>query len=415
VTLASDQNWGITNSGAGVTVLTVSGPVTDGASSFGITKSGNGLLTLAGNNAYDGPTSVGAGGGLLVAHGNGLGSASGGTDVAVGGWLEVSGHVTVPEPLTLRDANASGALRSTGGTNVWSGPVTLEAATRLRALPGSALTLAGGISGSSDLYLSPDEGGELAVSGLPLALPSRKLYAYGSGVVTIGPGAHSFGTLEVSGVGLRVRMGAANVLPASCILSLGATYSPQGMVDLNGFDQTVARLIRGNTVSSSNRLVTSDAPATLTVNETSTNPINYNGQLTGALGLTKGASGYLLLYGAYNTYTGATTVNGGTLEVSAGSRLGFSERVTVSGGTLKLMNANALADTATLRITGGKVHLQTGTDTVNTLYLNGKQQRRGTYGSSSSSATYKSDTFFSSSGSGTIQVLHGPESILLVK
>jgi autotransporter-associated beta strand protein len=415
VNLAADQNWGITNSGAGVTALTVSGPVTDGASSFGITKSGNGLLTLSGNNAYDGPTSVGAGGGLLVAHGNGLGSASGGTDVAVGGWLEVSGHVTVPEPLTLRDASALGALRSTGGTNVWSGPVTLEAATRLRALPGSALTLSGGISGSSDLYLSPDAGGELAVSGLPLALPSRKIYAYGSGVVTIGPGAHAFGTLEVSGVGLRVRMGAANVLPASCILSLGATYSPQGMVDLNGFDQTVARLIRGNTVSSSNRLVTSDAPATLTVNETSTNPINYNGQLTGALGLTKGASGYLLLYGAYNTYTGATTVNGGTLEVSAGSRLGFSERVTVSGGTLKLMNANALADTATLRITGGKVHLQTGTDTVNTLYLNGKQQRRGTYGSSSSSATYKSDTFFSSSGSGTIQVLHGPESILLVK
>jgi autotransporter-associated beta strand protein len=412
VTLAADQNWGITNSGAGVTALTVSGPVTDGASSFGITKSGNGLLTLSGNNAYDGHTSVGAGGGLLVAHGSGLGSASGGTDVAVGGWLEVSGHVTVPEPLTLRDANASGALRSTGGTNVWSGPVTLEAATRLRALPGSALTLAGGISGSSDLYLSPDEGGELAVSGLPLALPSRKIYAYGSGVVTIGPGAHSFGTLEVSGVGLRVRMGAANVLPASCILSLGA---PQGVVDLNGFDQTVARLIRGNTVSSTNRLVTSDAPATLTVNETSSGPIYFNGHLTGALGLTKGGSGYLTLSGAYNTYTGATTVNAGTLEVTSSARLGFSERVTVSGGTLKLMNANALADTATLRIaTGGKVYLQSGTDTVSTLYFDGKRQRRGTYGSSSSDATYKSDIYFSSGVPGVVNVQHGPACVILV-
>jgi autotransporter-associated beta strand protein len=161
--------------------------------------------------------------------------------------------------------------------------------------------------------------------------------------------------------------------------------------------------------------VTSDAPATLTVNETSSGPIYFNGHLTGALGLTKGGSGYLTLSGAYNTYTGATTVNAGTLEVTSSARLGFSERVTVSGGTLKLMNATALADTATLRIaTGGKVYLQSGTDTVSTLYFDGKRQRRGTYGSSSSDATYKSDIYFSSGVPGVVNVQHGPACVILV-
>ncbi len=417
VALGASQNWGITNSGGGSTALVVSGPISDGPGAFGITKSGDGLLTLSGDNSYDGTTSVAAGGGIRVGHDHGLGSASGGTDVPSNAWVEITGGVNVGEPLTLRDACEAGALRTCAGTNTWSGPVTLAAPTRLRAASGSRLALTGGAAGVFDLLLSPEENAELAVAGGALSLGSRKLAAYGEGTVTIGAGGHAFGSLEVAGVGMRLLMGARNALPASSTLVVGGNYSVQGIVDLCGYDQTVARLIRGNTGTSSNRIVTSSAPATLTVNETSYTPIYYNGHLTGALGLTKAASGYLSLTGTNNTYTGATTVSGGTLEVGASARLGFSPQVTVSNGaSLRLLSASALADNAVLSIaSGGQVYLQTGIDTVSVLYLGGKRQRRGTYGSSASTATFKNDAFFSPSGTGMINVLHGPECMLLVR
>ena len=416
LSLEASQTWGVTNTGAGTTALVVSGPVSDDAASFGLTKSGNGLLTLSGNSTYDGPTTVAAGGGLRVSHANGLGSAAGGTDVASNGWVEIAGNVAVPEPLTLRDAGAAGALRSLSGTNVWSGPIALAAPTRLRAAAGSRLTIAGGVSGGYDLFLSPDAGGELAVSGGAFSLPFRKISASGEGTVIFGGGGHAYATLEVSGAGMRLRLASPNALSAASVLAVGGAYSAMGTVDLNGFDQTVARLVRGTTSSSSNRIVTSASPATLTVNETSSSPIYFNGHLTGALGLAKGDSGYLSLSGTNNTYTGATTVSGGTLEVGASSRLGFSTLVTVSGGTLRLLNPGALADSATVRIaTGGTIHLQSGSDTVSVLYLNGKQQRRGTYGSTASGADYKNNSAFSSGGAGMLNVLHGPESLFTIR
>ena len=269
VVLSADQCWGITNSGSGVTALVVSGPVSDGDASFGFSKSGDGLLTLSGDSDFDGVTRVAAGGGIRVLHDHGLGSAAGGTDVASNGWIEVCGGVNVPEPLILRDAGASGALRSPQGTNVWSGALTLAAPTRLWAAEGSRLSLAGGVSGTADLLLSPDAGGELVVTGSPVSLPGRKIAALGEGTVTFASGGHLYGTLEVSGAGMRLRMAATNALSATGILAIGSGYSSQGLVDLNGFDQTVGRLVRGTTATTSNRVVTSDAPATLTVNETS--------------------------------------------------------------------------------------------------------------------------------------------------
>jgi autotransporter-associated beta strand protein len=307
--LEANQNWGVRNNGAGATTLVGSGPVADGDAAFGISNAGAGLRILSGASDFDGSSSVAAGGGLRVGHAKGLGSPAGGTDVASNGWIEVVGNITVPEPLTLRDACSAGALRAIGGTNVWSGPVALAAPTRLRASPGCLLSLSGGVSGACDLLLSPEAGGELALCGSPVSLPSRKILAYGEGTVTLASTGNAYGTLEVAGAGMRLRMGASNALSSGSTLSVGAGYSAQGVVDLNGYDQTVARLVRGTTGSSTNRIVTSSSPATLTVNETSSSAIYFNGHLTGALGLTKGGSGYLNLTGNNNTYSGETTVN----------------------------------------------------------------------------------------------------------
>jgi autotransporter-associated beta strand protein len=408
VALAADQNWGVTNNGAGVTTLVVSGPVSDGASSFGIAKSGNGVLTLAGDSSYDGQTSVASGGVLRVTSANALGSTNGVTSVASNGCIEISGSVAVPEPLTVRDAGANGALRSTDGTNVWAGRVTQAAASRVRALSGSRLALAGGASGAYNLYLSPDAGAEIAVSNAPLNLSSaRLLYAHGAGTVTLGAAGSTFGTLEIAGA--TVKVGCSNALPSAVILALGPASNTSGTFDLNGYDVTVGELKRSVT-SPGSRLVTSDTPATLTVNCSGSAAPIFDGTLAGAVSLVKSgsSSSTLNVSGAGNTYSGSTTVSGGTLDVLVAAKLGNSPVVTVTSGTLRMRNANAILDTATLSIAdGASARVDSGVETVGSLYLGGSRKGKGTWGSSNSSADFKDNAHFSTSGSGVIYVPSG--------
>lgn len=421
VALAAAQLWCVTNTGAGATALTVSGPVSGGAAS-GLTVAGNGLLTLAGSNSYDGATSVTGGSMLRVAHSHALGSAVGATTLAPGAWLEVGGGVAVPEALTLpadTTPGSGGNLRVSDGLNVWLGPVTRTGIARLRALSGSRLTLAGGGSGAYDLYAVSEADAETAFVGEPLNLGStRKLYAHGAGTLTLGASGNVFGTLEIGGGTVRIAAPAA--LPAALILAVGTAYGGvnNGTLDLNGHDVTVSQLKRGNT-GAGIRIVTSAAPATLTVTAGGST-IYYDGWLAGAVSLVKtgGSTTVLPLLGTNNTYTGSTLVSGGMLEVYATSSLGKSPEVAVSGtGTLRLRGTQAIADTAVLRIAGGtaKVRVDSGTETVGALYLDGKRQRRGTYGASTSNAQFKDNTYFNTAGTGVIQVSRGIENLLLVR
>ena len=147
VAFAANQAWGVTNYGASLATLAVSGSLSDGDSAFSLTKFGNGELVLSGNNTYDGTTTVKSGGVLRVTHNNALGSTNGATFVENGGWLELNGGITVPEPISLAGVDGStiwqGALRSTGGSNTLSG--LLSGGPRISCKSGS-LHILGGIS-----------------------------------------------------------------------------------------------------------------------------------------------------------------------------------------------------------------------------------------------------------------------------
>ena len=396
ITLATNQAWGVTNNGTGVATFTVSGAVGDGASSFGITKSGSGPLVLSGNNSYDGTTTVKTGGIIRISHANALGSTNGATVIENGAWLEVSGGVTVAEALTISGDPASfyaGALRSTGGSNAWSGAITQGSMTRIGVTSGS-LDVIGGFSGSQGLAISQSGGTTLRLSNKPFVMSSATFYAHGAGLLVLNVTNNAWGTLEVSGG--TVRIDKANALPAAATLQL----SPNAVVDLNGNSQTVGPFKNASTAAGS-RLVTSAVPATLTVTPSGTAVTNtYDGGLAGALSLVKNGTGILILAGA-NTLSGGVAVSNGTLRVAATSSLGLSTNIAVAGGTLELQTEHGIRDSASLSLAAGaKVSVAAALcEKVAHLNLGGVPQPDGTWGAAGSGAQHIDNAYFSGGGS----------------
>lgn len=291
----------------------------------------NTTLTLTGSNTYDGVTVV-TNGNLSITHANALGSTNGGTVVrsVTGGQLQLSGGITVAEPLTLNGERAGSgySLLSSSGTNTWSGLLTRVGQTRINTTSGSTLIMSGGVTNGGGLFVI-NSVGTLLFNTLPLNLPSGDAFYTDSGGLTVlAVAGNTWGeTLVANGT---LRMDVANGLPPTTALRVGISYGPGGTFNMNGFDQTVGQ-VRNDTTNAGTRLITSATPAVLTVNQSSAS--TYDGRFTGAVVLTKTGSGTLTLSGN-NTSTGLVTVGGGTLQAA--------KRIALYGGTTTLWTASSL-------------------------------------------------------------------------
>jgi fibronectin-binding autotransporter adhesin len=287
----------LTNQGAS---STFSGGINDGAGVVALTESSPGAtLTLSGTNTYSGATTVDAG--TLMGGATNAFSAASATTVDAGGTLDLGGF-----DQTVRELAGAGLVTSTGGAatlfvNETASPGSTFGGA-IRDGPGSGNTLSLDVSGSP-----------LA----PLTLSNSGGATY-SGTTTIESGATLMG-------------GANNAFSPNSATTVAAT----GTLDLGGFNQTVASLSGGGTVTNSG-----PTPATLTnVGASSTfSGVIVDGGPTATIGLTQDSTvgGTLTLTGG-NTYSGATTVAAGTLK--AGANFAFSEisAMTVNtGGTLDL-------------------------------------------------------------------------------
>ncbi|GLH77438.1 hypothetical protein SSBR45G_23460 [Bradyrhizobium sp. SSBR45G] len=301
----------------------------------GATLDLNGFSSMIGSFAGSGNVLLGAGS---------LETGHDGRSTMFSGTISGSGSLIITADLTL------------SGTNTYTGPTTLEGGT-LRAGAAGAFAPLSSVqvnAGILDLNGFDQTIGSLAGDGAVL-LGAATLTTGGDntgttfsgtisgsgGVTKAGTGTMTFaGSSSYSGATTinagTLRAGASNVLASASafMIANGAT------LDLNGFDQTIGSLAGSGSVLLGAGTLTAGGN-----NGSST----FSGTISGSGGFTKTGSGRMTLTGT-NSYTGATIINGGVLDVE-GAITNTSGVTVNSGGTL--MGAGLVDPPMTVSINNG--------------------------------------------------------------
>jgi len=332
---------------------TVSGAIT--GTTTGLTKTGNGKLTLGGNSTFQGAVNVNAGI-VSVNGGSGLGDSTSGTVVASGASLELQGNTNVTsEPLDLTGTGfgGTGALRNLSGNNTFGGTVTLSGDTVVQSDAGT-LTITGNISaGTRSLTITGSSNTTLA--GLMSGGLSSTLTKNGSGILTLS-GSNAFGGATTINAG-TVTVGGINAVSDSAFVNVNG-----GSLNVGSYDEAVGsvQLTSGSIIGSGGSLSsTSDFDV---------RSGTISGKLAGASGLIKTTSGTVVLSGA-NTFTGPVAVNAGVLSFASGPNLGDASStnvVAINGGTLRYSGASSASasQNVTVGISGGTIDAANKTGTL---------------------------------------------------
>jgi autotransporter-associated beta strand protein len=315
--LTGNRTLTVNNTG----ITTFAGVIGQSSSGIGLTEAGTGVLVLSNSNTYSGTTFLTAGT-LALGNNSALGT---GPLVVSAGTLEANGAaVTLANPVTLfGNETIGGSLNLT-----FTGAVTLTGTPTL-TVSNTGTTFFTGAIGQSSSGLGFTKAG----TGV-LVLSHNNTY---SGATTLSAGTLALGNNHALGTGPLV-LNAGTLEADGLAVTLANAVTLGGNVTIGGSQNltfTGAATLTGN--------------RTLTVNNTGTTTFaGAIGQSSNGLTLTKNGAG-TLMFSAGNTYTGSTTVSGGTLlvngsiagalTVNSGANAGGSGKmgpVTVnSGGTLQ--------------------------------------------------------------------------------
>ncbi len=325
--LFEDSTFGITNT------LTIQGLIFDSFTDA-LIKNGSGFLTLTTSNSYAGPTIIQEGW-VDIQNAWALGANTSAVVVSNNATLELLGSFGVTnKPLFLNGTGPSplwGNLDiDTSGTNIWSGPITLNADSTIDPYYGNAvLRIIGVISGPGGLTT--------------LASGSGTTYIEGSTANTYGGTTRVFGgTVALSKTGFD------QAIPHDLIIGDGfggvnadvvrlmnlnqinnnahVTINSSGLWDLNGHLDGVNFLTGvGN--------VTLGAPGGDVYPGLNGGTSTFDGLISGSAGVQKYGAGAFTMT-ANNTYTGLSFVQGGTLIVNGSqpqSAVSIGNGATLSG------------------------------------------------------------------------------------
>ncbi len=299
--------------------------IISGTGSEGIVKAGTGTLTLSGNNAYTGSTSINAGT-LMLGNSNGLGTVAAGITVSSGAVLDLNG-ITMgsAEPLTLNGTgiSAGGALINSGSAATYSGLISLGSSSSIVANGGITISNMGTITGSGfGLTLDGSAGGSIAsiigTGGGALAKSGSGTWILsGTNTFTGGVTLNS-GTLDINNINslgssgtFIINGGIIDNTSGSAIST--ANYPMQWNGDFTFLGSQNLNLGSGNVAINGNRIVTI-AGGTLTVGGTVS---------ASTFDFTKAGSGNLVF--------GGNPVNVNNLLINSGTITAPSVSLNISG------------------------------------------------------------------------------------
>jgi len=305
-----------------------------------------GILTFDGGKLQT-TADVTSGRGITLSAGSGTFLPDGGTTLELDGKIDGSGSLSMNGAGNLKLVNTGNSY--TGGTTINASVLVISADGNLGG-PAGPITFSGGalentasITTSRSVTLNAPGGIFLPDAGKTLELDSAitgtgPLTMNGAGILVLASTGNAYTGSTTIGNG-TLRAGAVNVIPGASpvLVSTGATF------DLSGFSQNVTSIEGAGTITlGAGTLTTGSGNTTKT----------FSGPISGTGGLTKVGTATLTLSGA-NTYTGATTVNGGFLVIDPTTNspvLSSSSALAVGGGQFQL---NGVPATNTIQILNG--------------------------------------------------------------
>ncbi len=256
----------------------------------GIMLMGPGTVALTGNNTFTGGTAIG-GGTVQAASDAAFGAA--GTSVTLGGGATVEALASFTSDRTVQLLAMGGTFDTNGNTLTLQGAITGVGALTKTGAGTLILTGTNSYTGGTTVEAGTVQGDSASLQG---AIVNNATVVFDQGT----NGTYA-GTM--SGTGALVKSGTGN-------LTLGGSNSYTGGTTVSGGTLT------GNTSSLQGNIVNNAA----VVFSQSTDG-TYAGIMSGTGGLTKSGAGNLTLTGP-NTYGGGTVVSGGTLTGTTSSLQG---------------------------------------------------------------------------------------------
>jgi fibronectin-binding autotransporter adhesin len=293
-----------------------------------------------------------------------------GTTVPVGTTINLTSGLPTTA-LSLRSQ-----ITTTGNVTI-NGPIKITGDTIVQVSPaaGSTATLNGNVSESSPgsftesplqtytnvFFLRGSTTSTVIVNG-QINLPSAgaTVAVTDGATAIINSTGNDFGS--ASAAYGTIRLGATNAIPTTARLIIGQGGNQNCTLDLNGFDQTVSGLEWQATSAAITKGISNSHPtntSTFTINQLAAPAnANFSGAFTGSVNLVKEGPETTTLSTGLSNFTGAVTVNAGTLVASgiganngANSALGVAN---VAGRTVTV-NAGATLSFTTNNVFGNGV------------------------------------------------------------
>jgi autotransporter-associated beta strand protein len=363
-----------------------------------VTKDGSGTLTLAGNNTYSGETLLNNGtilvgnngafgtGTMTINHDTGSGTRSLASSSASNFTLNNNFNLYFNSFTLGQTSGGTGSLTLGGsGKNFYLGN-DASTANRVITVNGNH-EIAAAVTGGANNHIVKQGSGQLTLSG---ANTSTGNIYIDSGTVNLSGGSLGAGNIDLGGGSANNSINSDNAILKVTSGSFSRPITVNAETTSGGASGSRA-IEFANTSGTATLSGTVGLEKTATVSVASGGIGGLSGVISGTGGLTKSGAGMLTISGASaNTYTGNTTVNGGTfkLEKTAGINAIASGTIAIQQGTLLLGAANQIGDNTGITMSGGTLDTAGYADAVGKLTVSANSTIQGLNSTSGSAFTF---------------------------